>query len=136
LTIEQAFVYNKYRTNVLKRIETLCCRFDKRRSAAGSASGGRRMNRRYVLKNRRRFYTFIIVMTIALSCIFFAVTVNGADSGSAFTTVTVDKGDTLWDLAKEYNKGGDIRNYIREIEKVNNLVDGTIYEGDIIKMPI
>ena len=94
------------------------------------------MNRRYVLKNRSRFYVFIIVMTILLSCMFFAATVNGAETNKAFTAVTVQRGDTLWNLAKEYNGGGDIRNYIHEIQKVNNLTGGEIFEGDVIKMPV
>jgi LysM repeat protein len=94
------------------------------------------MNKRYVLKNRSRFYAFIIIMTILLSCIFFAVTVNGAETKSAFTAVTVQSGDTLWDLAKEYGKGGDIRNYIHEIQKANNLTGEEIFAGDVIKMPV
>lgn len=94
------------------------------------------MNRRYVLKNRRRFYSFIIVMTILLSCVFFAANVNAAETNKAFTSVTIQKGDTLWDLAKEYSEGGDIRNYIQKIQKVNNLTGGEIFEGDIIKMPV
>jgi nucleoid-associated protein YgaU len=94
------------------------------------------MNKRYILKNRRRFYMFVIVMTVLLSCIFLAATVNGADTNKAFTSVTVEKGDTLWDLAKEYSEGGDIRNYIHEIQKVNNLTDGDIFAGDVIKMPV
>ena len=94
------------------------------------------MNRKYTLKNRRRFYIFVMMVSILLSCIFFAATVNGADTNAAFTTVTIDKGDTLWDLAKEYNKGGDIRQYIHKIEKENNLVDSNIFEGDILKLPV
>lgn len=94
------------------------------------------MNRRYILKNRRRFYMFVIAMTVLLSCVFLAATVNGADTNKTFTNVTVEKGDTLWDLAKEYSDGGDIRNYIHEIQKVNNLPGGDIFAGDIIKMPV
>lgn len=94
------------------------------------------MNRKYVLKNRRRFYMFVIFMTISLSCIFFAATANGADTNPTFTSVTIEKGETLWHLAKEYSHGGDIRQYIREIKEINNLSDGTIYEGDVIKMPL
>ena len=94
------------------------------------------MNRRLVLKNRRRFYTFIMLITIMLSSILFAVTVNGADTNNEFTTVTVEKGDTLWDLAKEYGKGGDIRRYIYKIEKANNMTSSDIYEGDVLLLPL
>ena len=94
------------------------------------------MNNRYVLKNRRRFYIFIMMVTITLSCIFFAATVNGADTNAEYTTVTVVKGDTLWDLARKYTNKGDIRQYIHNIEKANNLTDSMIFEGDILKLPL
>ena len=94
------------------------------------------MNRKYVLKNRRRFYTFIIFLFVAFSSILIACNVNGEDVKPKFEEVTVEKGDTLWKLAKKYSKGGDIRKYIRKIEEANNITDSTIYEGDIIKLPM
>lgn len=94
------------------------------------------MNGRLLLKNRRRFYAFIMLVTITLSCVLFAVSVNGADTNSEYMTVTVEKGDTLWGLAKEYGKGGDIRRYIRSIKKANHMTDCDIYEGDILIMPL
>ena len=94
------------------------------------------MNRRYVLKNRKRFYVFVIAMTAVLSCMFLAATVNGADTNSTFTNITVEKGDTLWDLAKEYSDGGDIRDYIHKIQKLNHMPDGDIFAGEVIKMPV
>lgn len=116
LTRERMFGYNIIRTNVLREVAV--------------------MNGRLVLKNRKRFYTFIMLVTITLSCILLAVNVNGADTDSGYTTVTVEKGDTLWDLAKEYGRGGDIRQYIHKIEKTNHMTDCDIYEGDILIMPL
>lgn len=94
------------------------------------------MNRKYFLKNRKRFYLFVMIMSIALSFVFVGAAVNGADTNPAYTTVTVKLGDTLWGLAKEYNKAGDIRKYIHKIEMINNINDSIIYEGDIIKLPL
>lgn len=95
------------------------------------------MKRRLILKNRKRFYVFIMITTITLSCILFAVGVNGADiQQNEYMTVTVEKGDTLWDFAKEYSKGGDIRQYIHKIEKANRMTDCDIYEGDTLIMPL
>lgn len=93
------------------------------------------MNRKYVLKNKKRFYIFILLMSVMISCTLIAGTVNGADTNPEYTLVTVEKGDTLWDLAKDYCKGGDIRRFIDSIEKINNLTDSTIFEGEVIKMP-
>lgn len=93
------------------------------------------MKRRYVLKNKGRFYIFVIMVTILLSSISLLNFAQSADTGMAYTTVVVEPGDTLWDLAKEYSSSKDLRRYIKKIEEVNNLKDSTIYEGDILKMP-
>ncbi len=94
------------------------------------------MNSRYVLKNRKRFYTFIMILTVILTVTVFATAANGADSHSGFETVTVERGDTLWDLAKEYSNGTDIHVYIERIKVMNDMSDSTIYEGDVLKLPV
>lgn len=94
------------------------------------------MNKRYTLKNPRRFYTVIMLFTIIISCTLLISTVNGADSGPSYISVTIDKGDTLWDLAKEYKKDGDIRRYIHKVQVLNNLSDSNLIEGEVIKMPL
>lgn len=93
------------------------------------------MKRRYVLKNKGRFYIFVIMVTVLLSSISLLNFAQSADTGMTYTTVVVEPGDTLWDLAKEYSSSKDLRRYIKKIEEVNNLKDSTIYEGDILKMP-
>ncbi len=94
------------------------------------------MNRRYILKNPKRFYCVIMIFTIIISCTLLISTVNGADSGPSFIKVTIDKGDTLWDLAKKYNKDGDIRRYIHKVRALNDLSDSVLIEGEVIKMPL
>lgn len=94
------------------------------------------MNKKYVLKNRSRFYLFVIMVTMIISSIALAANVQGADTGDEYISVIVEQGDTLWDLAGEYNNTRDLRQYIRKIEKINQLTDSTIYEGDVLKMPI
>lgn len=94
------------------------------------------MNKKYVLKNRNRFYLFVIMVTIIISSIALVANVQGADTSDEYFTVMVEKGDTLWDLADEYNNTRDLRQYIRKIEKINQLTDSLIYEGDILKMPV
>lgn len=93
------------------------------------------MNRKFKLKNKRRFYSFILVALIAFSSLLFATNIEGESSEVQYTQITVEKGDTLWGIAQRYNTDGDIRSYINIIEKVNNISDSTIYEGDVIILP-
>lgn len=94
------------------------------------------MNIKYVLKNKNRFYLFVIMVTMIISSIALVANVQGADTADEYVTVMVEQGDTLWDLADEYNNTRDLRQYIRKIEKINQLTDSLIYEGDILKMPV
>ncbi len=94
------------------------------------------MNRRYVLKNRRRFYMIIMTLTVLLTVTVLATVANGADSHNEFEMITVERGDTLWDLAKEYSNGTDIRIYIEKIKDINHMSDSSIYEGDLLKLPV
>lgn len=93
------------------------------------------MKRRYVLKNKGRFYIFVVMVTILLSSISLLNFSQSADTGESYTSVVVERGDTLWDLAKEYKNKGDLRQYIKRIEEVNHLNDSMIREGDVLKMP-
>lgn len=54
-----------------------------------------------------------------------------------YIEVKIERGDTLWDIARnnmpeEY----DVRKMVFEIKKFNNIEDPYIYPGDSIKIPI
>lgn len=52
--------------------------------------------------------------------------------------VTIQSGDTLWNLAKTYNlHNTDVRKIVYEIRKFNNISENKhIQPGDIINIPI
>lgn len=77
----------------------------------------------------------IITISIVLSTILFATSSYGS-AEKQYETITVQRGDTLWEIADRYNKGGDIRKVIYEIKKSNNLTGSIIYEGDILRIPV
>jgi hypothetical protein len=93
------------------------------------------MKRRYVLKNKTRFFTVIFSLSLILTVVLFASSAYSFE-GERFDTVKVQKGDTLWNIAGDYCKNGDIRRFIYEIKKINNLSDSQIYEGDDLKIPV
>lgn len=92
------------------------------------------MKKQYVLKNKKKFYSIIIALTIIISIISFASSVYGYEV-KQYDTIIIEKGDTLWTIAQKYNKKGDIRKLIFEIKKANNLESSIIYAGDQLLVP-
>ncbi len=54
------------------------------------------------------------------------------NTNKSYFEYTIQKGDTLWDLAQKYLKSGA---RYKEIKELNNLEDSTIYPGQILKIP-
>lgn len=92
------------------------------------------MKRHYILKNKKRFYTLIITFTVMIMTTFFATAVYGSE-GTKYNIVNVKRGDTLWTIAGDYCKNGDIRRNIYEIKKANSMTSSVIFEGDELKIP-
>lgn len=92
------------------------------------------MKKKYVLKNKSRFITIVIIFVLLFFTTIYASSVYGYKEIN-YRFVTVRNGDTLWDIANDYRKNCDIRKYIYKIREINNLKDSIIYEGDILKLP-
>ena len=70
------------------------------------------MKTKYVLRNKRKFFTAIAILIITIVSIF-CTSVYGYKEPT-MSTITVNKGDTLWSIAERYCKSGDIREFIYE----------------------
>lgn len=92
------------------------------------------MKKRYVLKSKKRFIAFILVMAIVPVITTFAFSVYGYKE-AACETIIVKQGDTLWDIAKKHGKNSDIRKSIYDIIKLNNLPSSEIYYGTELYIP-
>lgn len=92
------------------------------------------MKKKYVLKNKVRFYTVVFTTLFVIFTFVFTTSVHGFKE-KTYETITVRRGDTLWDIAVRYNKSRDVRKYIYEIKKLNSLSDSIIYEGDKLILP-
>ncbi len=83
--------------------------------------------------NKRRFIiviTILIVLVITLCSHCSAMPKN-----NEIESITVSAGDTLWSIASEHKKSGqDVREYLYELRKLNNLENCTIYPGQKIKI--
>ncbi|NLM76032.1 MAG: LysM peptidoglycan-binding domain-containing protein [Clostridiaceae bacterium] len=95
------------------------------------------MKRRYVLKNKKRFITMILLL-IVISFFTGLIVSAGAESeiiNRDYKTIKVEKGDTLWEIAVKHGQNMDPRAYIYEIKKVNNLGNSFIYAGQELLLP-
>ncbi len=86
-----------------------------------------------------RFMTALVIIIVTVCVILFTnKTVTNADeSGEAaklnkyYKTITIESGDTLWSIAKEY-KSGEYKNtkeYVDELMSMNNLHSDEIMSG-------
>ena len=82
--------------------------------------------------NKKRFILAIMIL-IALIITLFS---NCSAVKKVETEdLVVSTGDTLWSIACEYKKDGqDVREYIYELRKLNNLENCTIYPGQELKI--
>lgn len=84
------------------------------------------------IANKKRFILSITILTTIIISIFNLVFANVEKS---VTTIehTVVSGETLWSIATEYKKDRqDIREYIYELRKLNNLEDCNLNVGQEI----
>ena len=100
---------------------------------------GRTIRRRTRVKSRFRFVAFlIIVIGITVGAFGF---VTGMDESTASVTedyisYTVEPGDTLWDIAGNYNHSNtDVRKVVHAICKINDIQAGDLQPGMVLTIP-
>jgi hypothetical protein len=91
------------------------------------------------IANRKRFYSFILV---SISILFLCLLIlNNEDVQSQsiikYDMVTVQGGDTIWDIAKLYNKDKNkvLRQFVYEIKKENKIYGDFIEPNQKIAVP-
>lgn len=93
--------------------------------------------RKYVLKNKRRFLSLIFIVLLITFISVYTVTASGHQE-PVYKTVVVHTGDTLWSIAQNNLGGyeGDIRAYIYEIKRINNLDSSLLVENSSLIVPV
>ncbi|GAU79011.1 LysM peptidoglycan-binding domain-containing protein [Fusibacter sp. 3D3] len=96
--------------------------------------------RRLVIVNKMRFIFATILALILLSIIFSYITGNFlsvASTNQEYLEITVVPGDTLWDIASQYNYyDDDIRQVLYDIQKTNQMTSSNIYPGQVLVIPV
>ena len=91
---------------------------------------------------KTRTYRRIRSIILLLLIVFIVTTFinNFTTDKESYTSeyvYTVVPGDTLWDIAKEYNYNNeDVREIVYNIQKHNNISNSQIYSGQVLKIPV
>ena len=100
------------------------------------------LNRREeVVRHQKRVIGITLILIISIGIILGTSIIAFADSKNKipeqekyYTSIQVQPGDTLWNIAKEYTLGTDItiEEYINEICEINQINQDQICSGDYI----
>lgn len=83
--------------------------------------------------NKKRFILAVTILMVLIITLFSHC--SAMPKNNEIESITISTGDTLWSIASEYKKPGqDVREYIYELRKLNNLTDCTIYPGQEIQI--
>lgn len=96
--------------------------------------------REKTVKLQKRAILISLVMIVSLIILLGSsihALANSSDNrpvNKYYTSITVENGDTLWDIADEYISGYDIdkNDYIAEVSVLNNLSEDEIHAGQSI----
>ena len=96
--------------------------------------------KRYRIKNRVRFASFIVI-SLLLVCTIFNTALGFNDalalSEQQYIEIQVESGDTLWTIADEYMPDDmDIREAVYVICETNNVDANTLYVGQTLSIPV
>lgn len=94
---------------------------------------------KYKVTNIGKFKRFMFISILLISILIFSLISTFYAYSKDITRydyISVQEGDTLWDIAANYSDKDDIREVVYTISKVNNISKSTIYPGDIIKIPL
>ena len=99
----------------------------------------RRSHHRHII-NRVKFTVFLVALILIVGMISGTVLGSLDAEGSSKTTyemITVQYGDTLWDIAECYKPADrDVRDFMYEICDYNNISAGELYQGQNLMIPV
>ncbi|MDQ0482957.1 cell division suppressor protein YneA [Guptibacillus hwajinpoensis] len=83
-------------------------------------------------------FLVIISFVAVLIIVFMSLRTAAADEYDRYTTIELEQGDTVSELAEEYRNAHDLsdRKFISWVEKVNRINANKITAGDTLIIPV
>lgn len=112
------------------------------KSRAVSARGAyQNSGMRLVLTRRGRVVVLMLAVALLTAmALTFGSSTSASDAGgkqAPVTSVTVEPGQTVWDIAVKANPHGDLRHTVDRIIKLNSLPDASgLQMGAVIAVPV
>jgi len=94
--------------------------------------------KKQIIKKRRQrvavtIASFLMVSIITLNLNTVLAMESKKEISVQYISIEIDKGDTLWSIAKEYKQmEQSTASYIAELKHINNFGDDDIYEGNYL----
>jgi len=107
----------------------------------GGSFEARRPTPRLRLTKRGRAVLLLLAATpLVIAALFFALNGGGANaslegSTDSFSYVTVDSGETLWQVAQEVAPNADPRDVIQQLMELNQLESADVFAGVQLAIP-
>ena len=86
---------------------------------------------------RKSLIILSLTALIILMIIWAASTLGNSQKQINYKTITVENGQSLWEIARNnYGPEYDLRKIIYKIKKINKLENAVLHPGQEIKLPI
>ncbi len=109
-----------------------------RSSVRSSVQSSGRSSVRLTRRGRLLIFVSVLLMLLATAVAVGSsvVATSGAGEPIQVRTVTVQPGQTLWDIALASGVGGDPRDAVHEIEQLNHLDGAAVQIGQTLDVPV
>ena len=106
---------------------------------AGGAATASRPRRPVRLTRRGRIVVGVLAVLlfagVLAAVLSFGNAVNAAPDGGGSVEIVVERGDTLWSVARRHEPAQDPLVTVEEIRKLNDLSGYTVHPGQRLKLP-
>jgi len=79
---------------------------------------------------------FLLLLIITIVCFYILIDKSEINYNGECIEYIIRPGDTYWSVADKHHIKGDIRIYVRDIEKVNGIQPQNLQPGDVLIIPL